>query len=68
MGEYDYYCPRCDLGFTVRKQMADASRQEYCKCGNEARRKYTPLVATYGWRLTDDCLYGDAPDKMERNI
>ena len=69
MGEYNYYCSRCDLEFEVKKKMADASRIENCpECKQEARRRYTPIPATWTWRLTDDCLYGNAPDKLERDI
>jgi len=36
--------------------MAEAGKDEECpKCGIKAMRKYTPVMATFGWRLQEKC-------------
>ena len=70
MPEYLYYCSNCDIEFEVSKSMSEAERPEKCsKCGLNARRRYTPLGFTFGWRLTDKSLWEEgARDELERNI
>lgn len=54
MSLYLYYCPVCDWSFEIRKPMAKAGQDEECpKCGIKALRKYTPVMATFGWRMTE---------------
>lgn len=37
---YIYYCYKCDKTVEVEKSMNDASRKEYCECGQEVGRVY----------------------------
>jgi len=56
MAIYLFWCPLCDFSFEIKKPMAKAGEDEECpKCGIKAMRKYTPVMATFGWRLQDKC-------------
>ena len=56
MALYLYYCSYCDYSFELKKPMAKASEDEKCpQCGIKAMRKYTPVIATFGWRLQQKC-------------
>lgn len=70
MPAYLYWCPACGRDFEVKKSMSEAERPEKCsQCGLIARRRYTPLGFTFGWRLTDKSLWQEgARDELERNI
>ena len=53
---YLYYCSYCDYSFELKKPMAKAGEDEKCpQCGIKAMRKYTPVIATFGWRLQQKC-------------
>jgi len=68
---YLYYCAYCDHSFEIRKPMAEAGKDEECpKCGVKAMRKYTPVIATFGWRLTDACheIGGPKYAQIEKDI
>ena len=70
MALYLYYCPFCDHSFEIRKPMAKAGEDETCpRCGIKAMRKYTPVIATFGWRLSDESHHVRGhKDELERDV
>ena len=66
---YLYYCAYCDLSFEASKPMTKASCAEDCpKCGVVSRRRYTPIPALFGWRLTEASHIRGNEDEYERDI
>lgn len=37
---YVYHCQHCDKTIEVEKSISDASRREYCECGEEMGKVY----------------------------
>jgi len=50
--------------------MAKAGEDETCpRCGIKAMRKYTPVIATFGWRLSDESHHVKGhKDELVRDI
>jgi len=66
---YPYKCKECDIQFEVEKPMQDASLKEYCPhCRQDAKREYTPLGFTFGWRLTQASRIKGNKDTIEKAI
>ena len=38
---YVYHCSHCDKDVEIEKSMSDASRIEYCECGEEMGKVYS---------------------------
>ena len=38
---YVYHCSHCDKDVEIEKSMSDASRREFCECGEEMAKVYS---------------------------
>lgn len=38
---YVYHCPKCDKYVEIEKSMSEASRIEFCECGEEMWKVYS---------------------------
>lgn len=66
---YLYFCQRCNQTFEARKPMSDSSKDEDCPtCGQKAERRYAPVPASFGWRLSDESNEIGHKDEWIRDI
>lgn len=66
---YLYYCEQCDHSFEIEKPMAEAGKVECCpRCGGKARRRYTAIPHTFGWRFSDESHLRGHKDELVKDI
>lgn len=46
---YVYRCGKCRKEFEVKKPISEVHRREYCSCGEEGRRVFTPVDFIWGF-------------------
>uniref|UniRef100_A0A6M3KVX2 Putative regulatory protein FmdB zinc ribbon domain-containing protein n=1 Tax=viral metagenome TaxID=1070528 RepID=A0A6M3KVX2_9ZZZZ len=68
MGLYEY---KCDKGHITEVRRLSQERDEpiQCECGRIAKRIFSSVNFTFGWRLSDESLNVKGhPDELVRNI
>jgi putative FmdB family regulatory protein len=64
---YQYRCPEGHITELSRK-ISERNDTVICECGKEAKRIFSPLNFTFGFRLSDSSHERGNPDEFVRDI